>query len=552
MKIVIVGGVAGGASAATRLRRLDESAEIVILERGEFISYASCGLPYFIGDTIAERDSLIIKTPESLAKEYNIEVRTRNEVLSVNPDQKTVLVKNHHEGKEYVLEYDKLLLALGAQPVMPPFARLENPSRLFSLRSVGDGVKIKRFIEEYSPKTAVIIGAGFIGLEMAENLVKQGLQVHIVEMLDYILPQFDAEMSKALHEHLAGHGVQLHLGNAVDSITARENQLLVHFAGKEVASDLVLVSVGVRPDTDFLKSSRIKRNSNGAIVVNEHMETLEEHIYAVGDAVEIKHFITGEATQLALAGPANRQGRIAADNIMGIHSTYKGAQGSSILKVFDMTAASTGLNERAVKSLGLPYDKVLLTSPSHAGYYPGVTNMAIKLLFAINDGKILGAQMVGYDGVDKRCDLIAAAIRAKMTVTELADLELCYAPPYSSPKDPVNMLGYVAENIMASKVHQISWSHYLSLPKNDDHILLDVRPEAVFKTNPHIEGCTYIPISDLRKRMHELDKSKTIYIYCQVGLKSYSAYRILSQNGYRCYSIAGGYSMYKLTRSSTK
>lgn len=552
MRIVIVGGVAGGASAATRLRRLDETSEIIILERGEFISYASCGLPYFIGDTITEQDALIIKTPEGLAKEYNIDVRTQNEVLSVNPAQKTVLVKNHKEGLEYVLEYDKLLLAPGAQPVMPPFARLNSHERIFSLRTVGDGVKIKHFIEQYSPKTAVIIGAGFVGLEMVENLTKQGLKVHVVEILDYILPPFDAEMSQALHPHLEEHGVQLHLGSTVESITAEKNHLLVQFTGGAIAADMVLVSVGVRPDTDFLRSSAITLNSKGAIVVNEQMKTSDAHIYAVGDATEITHFITGEATQLALAGPANRQGRIAADNIMGIHSTYKGAQGSSIIKVFDMTAASTGLNELAVKLLGTPYEKVLLTSPSHAGYYPGVENMFIKLLFSINDGKILGVQIVGHEGVDKRCDIIASAIRANMTVTELADLELCYAPPYSSPKDPVNMLGYVAENIIASKMLQISWSNYLSLPKNDDHILLDVRPEVVYHANPHVEGCTYIPISDLRKRMHELDKSKTIYIYCQIGLKSYSAYRILTQNGYHCYSISGGYSMYKLTHPSLK
>ena len=543
MKVVIVGGVAGGASAAARIRRLDEDASIIIFERSGFISYANCGLPYYVGGVIRNKDELTLQTPESFKMRFNIDVRVRHEVISVNTHTKTVTVHNIDTDKTFEESYDKLVLAPGARPTVPDLPGIDN-NRIFTLRSVEDTFKIKEFIERIHPRKAVVIGGGFIGLESAENLLSSGVEVTLIEYADHVLAQLDFDMACFVHSAVIKNGISLRLGTAVTGFTSRGSNVVVNTSdGSSVEADMVLLAVGVTPDTALAAKAGLKLGAKGSISVNEMMETSAADVYAVGDAVEITNFVTGLSSLVPLAGPANKQGRIAADNICGGHSVYKGAQGSSIIKVFDMTAAVTGLNENAAKRAGIPYEKIVISPLSHASYYPGGTVMTIKALYDRQNGKLIGAQIVGLDGVDKRIDVLATAIRAGMKITDLIDLDLAYAPPYSSAKDPVNMTGYVAENVLTGKVKQFHYDQLDVLPRDGSVFLMDTRTQGEYLRG-HVEGFINIPVDDLRERIGEIPKGKPVYVMCQSGLRSYLACRILSQRGYDCYNFSGGYRFY--------
>lgn len=502
MKVVIVGGVAGGASAAARLRRLDEHAEIIIFERGEYISYANCGLPYYIGGEITNKSSLTLQTPKSFNDRFNVDVRINSEVTGINKDAKTVSVKNVKTGEEYEESYDKLILSPGADPIRPPLEGIDN-ERIFTLRNIPDTYKIKDFMENSFPLSAVIVGGGYIGVEMAENLRNAGLMVTIIEMQDHLIAPLDYDMACDVHHYVQKNDLTIMLKTKVLGFEALENAVCVNTDKGAVPADMVIMSVGVRPDSRLAVSAGLEVNKRGSIVVNDRMQTSDENIYAVGDAVEITNFVTGEKGFIPLAGPANKQGRIAADNICGIDSTYKGTQGSSVLKVFDMTVATTGLNEASAAAAGIPYEAVYTFGGAHAGYYPGAGNIRLKVLFNKENGKVLGAQVVGFEGVDKRCDVLAAAIRAGMTVSDLAELELCYAPPYSSAKDPVNMAGFIGENIMSGLVKQYRWSDVQSIPK-DKVTFLDVRTTAEYEKGS-IDGAIHIPLDELRMSVPMVD-----------------------------------------------
>ncbi len=543
MKVVIVGGVAGGASADARIRRLDEDASIIIFERSGFISYANCGLPYYVGGVIRNKDELTLQTPESFKMRFNIDVRVRHEVISVNTHTKTVTVHNIDTDKTFEESYDKLVLAPGARPTVPDLPGIDN-NRIFTLRSVEDTFKIKEFIERIHPRKAVVIGGGFIGLESAENLLSSGVEVTLIEYADHVLAQLDFDMACFVHSAVIKNGISLRLGTAVTGFTSRGSNVVVNTSdGSSVEADMVLLAVGVTPDTALAAKAGLKLGAKGSISVNEMMETSAADVYAVGDAVEITNFVTGLSSLVPLAGPANKQGRIAADNICGGHSVYKGAQGSSIIKVFDMTAAVTGLNENAAKRAGIPYEKIVISPLSHASYYPGGTVMTIKALYDRQNGKLIGAQIVGFDGVDKRIDVLATAIRAGMKITDLIDLDLAYAPPYSSAKDPVNMTGYVAENVLTGKVKQFHYDQLDVLPRDGSVFLMDTRTHGEYLRG-HAEGFINIPVDDLRERIGEIPKGKPVYVMCQSGLRSYLACRILSQRGYDCYNFSGGYRFY--------
>ncbi|MFO7964375.1 MAG: CoA-disulfide reductase [Desulfobacterales bacterium] len=536
-KILIVGGVAGGASAAARLRRLDEQAEIIMFERGEHISFANCGLPYYIGGVITEREKLLVQTPEAFNERFNIDVRIHSDVTHVDPNRKVVKVNSRKAGV-YEEHYDYLILSPGAKPIKPGIPGIEH-ERILTLRNLPDTDAIKTMTDGKKIKEAVVIGGGFIGVEMAENLVKRCIQVHLVEAASHVLAPFDADMVMMVEKEMQRNGIELTLGDGVAAFRENGKQVEVELAGgTRKHGDLVLLAIGVSPDTAFIKDSGIALGPKGHIIVNERMETNYRDIYAVGDAVEVKDFVTGLKTAIPLAGPANKQGRIAADNIAGLSSIYKGTQGTSILKVFELTAACTGGNEKTLQSADIAYRVCHIHPASHASYYPGAVPMALKLLFS-EQGKILGAQAIGYEGVDKRIDVIAAAIRLYGTVDDLAELELSYAPPFSSAKDPVNMAGYVAQNILSGKSNVITWNDMEDLNK-EDYILVDVRSSEEFE-NGNIEGAVNIPVDSLRERIGELDKNKTIVEYCQVGLRGYLADRILSQKGYDVYNISGGY-----------
>ncbi len=543
MKVLIVGGVAGGASAAARLRRLDEKAEIIMFERGEFISFANCGLPYYIGGKIARRSALTLQTPEKFRARFNVDVRNFTEVMSINKEEKTVTAKNLETGEEYIETYDKLILSMGAEPIKPDIKGIGS-SRVFTLRNIPDTERIKKYIDEKAPESAVVVGGGYIGIEMAENLKLAGLDVTVVELADHLIAPLDMEMAADVHIYIRNMGVKLILSNGVKEIEETEDKLVVKLNDGEVETDMVIMAVGVRPETDLAKAAGIKINDRGSIIVNEYMETSEKDIYAVGDAVEVTHFVTGAKASIPLAGPANKQGRIAADNICGIRSKYKGTQGSSVLKIFDMTVAMTGINERTAKALGLNYDKIYNYSSSHAGYYPGATYMSIKTIFEKDTGRILGAQIVGFDGVDKRCDVLATAIRAGMTGFDLAELELCYAPSFSSAKDPVNMVGFVIENTIKGLVKNYHWHDVESLPRDGSIILLDVRTPAEV-AGGKIDGFINIPLENLRGNIDKLDKSKPVYVLCRSGLRSYIACRILMGHGFDAYNLSGGYRLYE-------
>ena len=541
-KILIVGGVAGGASAAARLRRLDESANIIMFEKDEYISFANCGLPYYIGGEITDKEALTLQTPESFNARFNVDVRNFNEVRAIDSINKTVTVYNHQTQIKYQESYDKLLLSMGAKPIKPNIPGIDS-SKVFTLRNIPDTYKIKEYVDYHKPKKAIVVGGGFIGIEMAENLQLAGVKVTIVEMSNQVITPIDYDMACEVHQHLESKGINLALNTTLQAINDDGENLSVTLNNQTVSTDMIIMAIGVTPETTIIKGTNIATNKHGAIIVNDKMETSVKDIYAVGDAIEIKNYITNDSGYIPLAGPANKQGRIAADNICGLNHHYKGTQGSSILKVFDLTVANTGINEKTAQALKLDYDKVYTYSANHAGYYPGAVNMSIKVIFDKKDGKILGAQIVGYDGVDKRMDVLATAIRAKMTGYDLTELELCYAPPYGSAKDPVNMAGFVIENILTNKVKQYNWDDVATLPRDGSVTLLDTRSELEY-ANGHIDGYINIPLDSLRSRLHELDLNKPVYVTCQVGLRGYVAARILSQNGFDTYNLNGGYRLY--------
>ncbi|KLU67367.1 coenzyme A disulfide reductase [Desulfosporosinus acididurans] len=544
-KVLIVGGVAGGASAAARLRRLDEKAQIILFERDDYISFANCGLPYYIGETIKEREKLLVQTPEAMKARFNIDVRINSEVIGIDTEKKLVTVRSKGQGI-YEESYDDLVLSPGAKALRPNIPGIES-AKIFTLRNIPDTDRIKAYVDHKGINSAIVIGGGFVGVEMAENLVERGLKVTLVEAAPHILAPFDSDMVVMAEKELVENGVGLILADGVKAFKEIGSQIEVTLSStKMVSADLVILAIGVAPDTAFLKDSGLKLGPKGHIVVDERMQTNVKGVYAVGDAIEVVDFITGEKTAVPLAGPANKQGRIAADNIAGLNSIYKGTQGTSILKVFSLTAASTGANERTLQKANLPYRVVYVHPVAHASYYPAALQLTLKLIF--NDqGQVLGAQGIGYDGVDKRIDVIAAVIRLKGTVDDLAELELAYAPPFSSAKDPVNMAGFAAQNVLSGRTHVVAWKD-VELPDLTDSILLDVRTEEEF-SNGHIPGSLNIPLDSLRDRMGELDKNKQIIGYCQVGLRGYVADRILSQNGYKVLNITGGYKTVSLQES---
>lgn len=539
MKTIIVGGVAGGASAAARLRRLNEKDEIIILERGDYISFANCGLPYFIGGEITDRNMLTLQTPESFRKRFNIDVRIKSEAVKIFPEAHTVTVRNADTGEEYDETFDKLILSPGAEPIRPNISGIELP-HVFTLRNIPDTMKIKGFVDNNKPKKAVVVGGGYIGAEMAENLANAGLEVSIVELSDHLIAPLDADMAADVHRYIRSKGIRLFLNNGVTEMT--DNKVILQKGSIE--ADMVIMSVGVRPETSLAKECGISLNSRGSIIVNSHMQTNYPDIYAVGDAVEVKDFVTGSAAFIPLAGPANKQGRIAADNISGIPSEYKGTQGSAVLKLFHMTVATTGLNEKRASAEGIDYDKTYTYSASHASYYPNATNMSVKVLWDKNTKKLLGAQIVGFDGVDKRMDVLAAAIRFGAEVTDLKELELCYAPPFGSAKDPVNMAGFVAENVINGTIKQFFWQDIEKLPRDESITLLDVRTKTEIARGM-IDGFINIPLDTLRDNLDKMPKDKPVYVHCHSGLRSYIACRILSGNGYDCYNLAGGWRLYE-------
>ena len=543
MKIVIVGGVAGGATAAARIRRLDEQAEIVVFERSGFVSYANCGLPYYIGDIITDRRNLTLQTPESFFSRFQVTMKVRHEVTAIHPEQHTVSVKNLETGEEFEEKYDKLLLSPGAKPTQPSIPGTDIDS-LFTLRTVEDTLRIKEYIDENHPKSAVLAGGGFIGLELAENLRELGMEVTIVQRPKQLMNPFDPDMAAFIHNEMRRHGVKLALGHTVEGFEQDGTGVRILLKGEEpLRADLVVLAIGVTPDTGLAREAGLKLGIKGSILVNDRMETSAPDIYAVGDAVQVQHFVTGQDALISLAGPANRQGRIAADNLCGRDSRYPGSLGSSVIKVFDMTAAVTGINETNAKKAGLNVDKVILSPMNHAGYYPGGKLMTMKVVFEKETFRLLGAQIVGYDGVDKRIDVLATAIHAGMKASDLKELDLAYAPPYSSAKDPVNMAGFMIENIADGLLKQFHLEDLKALSERKDVTLLDARTKKEYE-HGHVDGFVNIPVDELRERLHELKTDQPVYVMCQSGLRSYIALRILAGNGYDAWNFSGGYRFY--------
>lgn len=538
-KIIVVGGVAGGASFAARMRRLDETAQIIMFEKGEYISFANCGLPYHIGETIAERDNLIIQTPKQFKARFNIDVRIKSEVTEIDTSKSMVTVKSGE--LIYEESYDYLVLSPGAEPVRPPIPGIDS-KRIYSLRTIPDMDRIKQTIESSKVTSAAVIGGGFIGLEMAENLHKRGISVTQIELLDQVFAPADHEMAHFINQHIRFNGVRLMLKNGAQSFTEKENGVDVTLKNGEILYfDIVILAIGVKPDTGFVKQAGIAVNERGAIIVDSQLRTNVKNIYALGDAVEVTDLVSGQKVHVPLAGPANRQGRIVADNINGINSIYKDTQGTAICKIFDLMAAVTGINEKTAKKLGIKYLKSYTHSQSHASYYPGAYPLSVKILFTPDTGKLLGAQIIGKTGVDKRIDVFATAIRHGLTVGDLSELELSYAPPYGSAKDAVNIAGFTAQNILNGIV-KVVYPDDLDKIK-DNCTLLDVRSE-IENEQGEISGCKVIPLDDLRSRMNELDKSKPVVVYCAVGLRGYLAARILMQNGFVVSNLSGGYKTY--------
>ena len=543
MKVLIVGGVAGGATAAARIRRLDETAEITVFERSGYISYANCGLPYYIGDVITDPEELTLQTPESFFTRFRINMKVHHEVTAIHPNQKTISVKNLETGEEFEKSYDKLILSPGAKPTQPriPGVGIEN---VFTLRTVEDTFRIKEYINKHQPKSAVLAGGGFIGLELAENLKELGIDVTIVQRPKQLMNPFDADMASLIHSEMRKHGVKLALGHTVEGFEEKNGGIDVLLKDEmPLHADMVVLAIGVTPDSHLAKEAGLELGIKGSIVVNDRMETSVPDIYAAGDAVQVKQYVTGQDALISLAGPANKQGRIIADNICGGDSRYPGSQGSSVIKVFDMTAATTGINETNARKAGLDVDTVILSPMSHAGYYPGGKVMTIKVVFEKETYRLLGAQIVGYEGVDKRIDVLATAIHAGMKATELKDLDLAYAPPYSSAKDPVNMAGFMIDNISKGILKQWHLEEVDLLPRDGSVTLLDVRTVREYG-NGHIEGFKNIPVDELRERLDEIEKDKPVYVICQSGLRSYIGTRILEGNGYKAYNFSGGFRFY--------
>lgn len=543
MKVVIIGGVAGGATAAARIRRLDEQAEIIVFERSGFISYANCGLPYYIGGTIEDEKDLTLQTPDSFWKRFRVKMIVRHEVISIHPESKSVIVKNLETGTVFTERYDKLLLSPGAKPIKPNLDGVDS-DKIFTLRTVEDTLKIKNYTNAHQPESAVVVGGGFIGIEVAENLRNLGINVTLVEAAEQLMNPFDGDMASFIHAEMRKNGINLMLNTMVEGFSETDHGIDVKIKNASaIHTDMVVMAIGVLPETTLAKEAGLELGIKGSIVVNHRMETSIPDIYAVGDAVQIRNFVTDTDTLLSLAGPANKQGRIAADNICGGDSHYTGGQGSSVIKIFDMTAAATGISEKTAKALGIAADKVILSPMSHAGYYPGGKVMTIKVLFEKDTYRLLGAQIVGFEGVDKRIDVLATAIRAGMKAYELTELDLAYAPPYSSAKDPVNMAGYIIENIKNGIVKQWYYENDKTLPRDGSVTLLDTRTSLEYSMG-HVEGFVNIPVDELRERIEELDKSKPVYVICQSGLRSYIASRILIGNNFDAYNFAGGFRFY--------
>ncbi len=541
--VVIVGGVAGGASCAARARRLDENATIIMLERGEYISFANCGLPYFVSGEIASREKLLVTSPERLRKRFGIDVRTRHEVISIDRPGKTVEVRDHHEGRTYRQPYDALVLSPGAQPIKPPLPGMDDP-RVFCLRTVPDAERIRRFVERNDPRAAVVVGGGAIGLEMTENLVHLGLRVWLVELADQVMPWLDREMAEWLHQHLRFQGVQLLLNSPLEQCdTAPDGRLLVRSGGgREIPCDMVICAIGVRPESDLARAANLEMGPRGGIAVNAQFQTSDPAIYAIGDAIEVEDRLLQEPRLIPLANLANRQGRLVADHLCGKEVRYPGAYGTGIVRVFDLAAAATGANERMLQARSLAYEKSYTHPASHAGYYPGAVPMVMKLLFEPDSGRLLGAQIVGIDGVDKRIDILATALYAGLTVSDLAAIELSYAPQFGTGKDAINLAGYVSENILVGDVRPAHVDALEHLGANGG-VLLDVRTQAEFHRG-HIDGAVNIPIDDLRGRLEEVPRERPVLVYCLTGIRSYYACRILRQAGHDVRNLSGGYMVY--------
>ncbi|MFX1279801.1 MAG: FAD-dependent oxidoreductase [Promethearchaeota archaeon] len=551
-RVIIIGGVAGGASTAARLRRLKEDFEIIMLDKGPYVSFANCGLPYYIGNIIKDRESLELVTPERFLERFNIDVRVHNEVISIDKEKKIVGIRDLKKNKEYSLEYDFLVLAPGSKPLVPPFKGLENVPH-FTVWTIPDAVKIRQYIEETPIKKAVIVGGGFIGLEMAENLVEKGVRVKIVEMLDQVMPPIDKEMAQFIHQELILNGVCLVLEDPVDSFGRTEdgNPFVKTKSGRIIETDLIILAIGISPQNELAKTAGLDLSETGYVVVNNRMETSDPNIYAVGDVVQVQHLQTQNPISMALAGPANKQGRIAADNIAGRNSEYMGVLGASVVKIFDVTVATVGLTEKQLKNLEIKYDKIYIHPNNHAGYYPGATPMAFKLIFEVPSGKVLGAQIVGGQGSEKRIDVLSTIIKMGGDVYDLEELELTYAPPYGSAKDPVNMAGFVAANYLKQDMPIWHWHDYTIISANGG-LLLDVRTKEEFSART-IDGSVNIPIEELRNRLNELSVDKPIYVYCEVGYRSYLALRILLQSGFKeVYELTGGFKIFEMANATTE
>lgn len=545
-KIIIVGGVAGGASTAARLRRLDESAEIILFERSPYISFANCGLPYYIGGTIKERESLLLQTPKAMNARFNIDIRVENEVLSIDKAHKKVTVLDIKTSTKYEEDYDVLVLSPGSTPLRPKIPGIDGKN-IFSLWNIPDTDKIKDFVSHHSVKTATVVGGGFIGIEMVENLHDLGIEVNLVEMLDQVMTPLDFEMAQLVHEHLSSQGINLYLKNGVKQFEYAQSKTTVHLQdGTELVSDMVILSIGISPNSELAKAGGLEVNPRGGIIVNQHLQTSDPNIYALGDAIEVIDYISKAKTMIPLAGPANKQGRIVADHICGRNAEYEGSQGTSVAKIFDLTVSTTGYNEKMLnrngQSYGSDYFVSVIQPKSHAGYYPSAFPMTLKLIFDRN-GKVLGAQNVGIEGVEKRIDVIATAIRFDATIYDLQRLELAYAPPYSSAKDPVNMIGFAAENILKQDQQPILWREMADLDRSQN-LVVDVREEIEVELGK-IPNALHIPINDLRDNLHQLPKDKTIILYCAVGVRGYIGARILTQAGYSVKNLIGGYNLYK-------
>jgi len=550
MKLLIVGGVAGGASAAARSRRLSEDAQIVLFERGPDVSFANCGLPYYVGGEIAEREKLLVTTPEQLRSRFNLDVRTRSSVEAIDRTAKKVRVRDLASGREYEEAYDKLILAPGAAPLRPPIPGIDLPG-IFTLRNLQDVDRIKKRVDQ-GVKQAVVVGAGFIGLELVENFVKRGIATTVVELQDQVLPPFDKEMTTPIVETLLTKGVTVLLGQSADGFEEAPGGLVVRLkSGQRLPAQLVILGVGVRPENKLAVDAGLEVGPRGGIRVNEHMQTSDPNIFAVGDAIEVKDVVSGDPTQVPLAGPANRQGRIAADNVFGRSMTYRGTQGTAIVSVFDRTAAMTGASEKTLRRANRPFRKVYVHPTHHASYYPGAEAMTLKLLFDPTTGWVLGAQAVGGAGVDKRIDVLAVAIQAGMTVYDLEEMELAYAPQYGSAKDPINMAGFVAGGLLRGDHPQVDVEAVLAAPAGKRPFLLDVRTLQEFDGG-HIPGAVNIPVDDLRSRLGELPRDREIASYCQVGQRGYLATRIMLQAGLSAVNIGGGYKTLKLFQPPTK